>query len=88
MKLIQTAFSTKDIKEFLEIFEAGEDNIRFKILHINGMTIPAEKDMTLNINQIDYEARLELFKEIKKRNLKINVDKYIKKEIQNEYYYK
>ncbi len=72
-----TMFSKRHIKEFIEIFDAGDYNIRFKIVHKNGSVIPQEANMTLNLSQIDNDAKKMLFSEIKKQGLPIKTDCYV-----------
>lgn len=57
--MTQTRISNYQIKDFYDIFFI-EGNVRFKLLLYNGMKVPPDLDMTLNINQIDSDAQERL----------------------------
>ena len=67
MRTTATTYNNHEIQEFLEIFEKSEGNIRFRFLHVKDGEIPSEKYITLNINQIDDEARERLLEEFGRR---------------------
>ena len=59
--MIQTTISDYQIRKFADIVFI-DNNVRFKVVLQNGMKVPADKQMTLNINQIDDDAKERLKK--------------------------
>ncbi len=67
-----TQIQSRDIDQFLEVYQDVDGVWRCIVLLKNGMRIPANKGMTLNEIQLSHDARIRLYAHISKikNNLK------------------